>query len=76
AALGGKVEIETISGNLILKIPTGTQSGETFRIKGEGVPDLGGRNIGNQLITVVVKVPKSLSREQKKIVEQMRDQGI
>ncbi|EKE11872.1 MAG: chaperone HSP40, co-chaperone with DnaK [uncultured bacterium] len=76
AVLGGKIEIETISGSLILKIPNGTQSGEVFRIKGEGVPELGGRGAGNHLVTVVVKVPKSLSREQKKIVEQMRDQGI
>jgi molecular chaperone DnaJ len=76
AALGGKVEIETISGSLILKIPAGTPSGEVFRVKGSGVPDLGGRDIGNHLVTVVVRVPKSLSREQKNIIEKMRDQGI
>jgi molecular chaperone DnaJ len=76
ATLGGKVEIETISGPLVLKIPSGTQSGEIFRIKGEGVPELGGRNVGNQLVTVVVKVPKSLSREQKNIIEKMREQGM
>lgn len=76
ATLGGKIEIETIAGNLILKIPTGTQSGEVFRIKGEGVPELNGRGIGNQLVTVVVKVPKSLSREQKDLLEKLKDQGI
>jgi molecular chaperone DnaJ len=76
ATLGGKIEIETISGNLILKIPTGTQSGEVFRIKEHGVPDLNGRGIGNQLVTIIVKVPKSLSREQKKLLEQLKDQGI
>jgi len=74
--LGGKIEIETISGPLILKIPAGTQSGEIFRVKGEGVPELRGRGVGNHLVTVVVKVPKSLSREQKNILEKLKDQGI
>ncbi|MDO8240981.1 MAG: molecular chaperone DnaJ [Candidatus Moranbacteria bacterium] len=76
ATLGGKIEIETISGSLILKIPAGTPSGEVFRIREEGVPDLNGRGTGNHLVTVVVKVPKSLSREQKKLLEQLGDQGI
>ena len=76
ATLGGKIEIETISGNLILKIPAGTQSGEVFRVKGEGVPELNGRGVGNHLVTVVVKVPKSLSREQKNLLEKLKDQGI
>ena len=76
ATLGGKIEIETISDSLILKIPTGTQSGEIFRVKGEGVPELHGRGVGNHLVTVVVKVPKSLSREQKSLLEKLKDQGI
>ena len=76
ATLGGKIEIETINGTLILKIPTGTQSGEIFRIKGAGVPELNGRGVGNQLVTVVVKVPKSLSREQKELLENLKNQGI
>ena len=76
ATLGGKIEIDTIAGKLILKIPTGTQSGEVFRVKGEGVPELNGRGVGNQLVTVVVRVPKSLSREQKDLLERLRDQGI
>jgi len=76
ATLGGKIEIETISGNLILKIPAGTQSGEVFRIKGEGVPELNGRGVGNQLVTVVVKVPKSLTKEQKDLLNKLSDTGI
>lgn len=76
ATLGGKAEIDTIDGKLILKIPSGTQSGETFRIKGRGVPDLNGRGIGNQLVKVVVKVPKKLSREQKELLEKLRGKDI
>ncbi|MFA7209095.1 MAG: molecular chaperone DnaJ [Parcubacteria group bacterium] len=75
-ALGGKIEIETVKGSLILKIPAGTQSGEVFRVKGEGVPELNGRGVGSQLVTVVVKVPKSLSREQKDLLEKLKNQGI
>jgi molecular chaperone DnaJ len=76
ATLGGKIEIETISGSLILKIPSGTASGEIFRIKDAGVPELRGRGIGNHLVTVVVAVPKSLSHEQKNLLEQLKNQGI
>jgi len=76
ATLGGKIEIETIEGSLILKIPVGTQSGEVFRIKGQGVPDIHGRGRGNQMVKVIVKTPKSLSREQKRIIEELKEQGI
>lgn len=76
AVLGGKAEIDTIDGKLILKIPDGTQSGETFRIKGKGVPDLNGRGTGNHLVKVVVRVPKKLSREQKDLLERLQDTEI
>lgn len=76
AALGGKIEIETIDGRLILKIPAGTKSGETFRIKNAGVPELQGRGRGNHLVTVVIQTPKSLSREQKELIERLKNQGI
>lgn len=76
ATLGGKIEIDTIDGKLILKIPAGTPSGEIFRVKGRGIPELHGRGVGNLLVTVVVSVPKSLSREQKNLLEKLKDQGI
>lgn len=76
ATLGGKIEIETIEGNLILKIPAGTRSGEVFRIKDKGVPELHGRGRGNHLVTVIIKTPKSLNREQKELIERLKDYGI
>lgn len=76
ATLGGKIEIDTIEGKLILKIPAGTQSGETFRIKEKGIPNLRGRGIGNQLVKIFVKTPKSLSREQKRIIEDLEKSGL
>ena len=71
AVLGGEMEIDTIFGKLILRIPAGTQSGETFRIKEKGVPALSGRGQGNHLVKVVVKVPKKVSREQKRMIEEL-----
>jgi len=76
ATLGGKAEIDTIDGKLILKIPSGTQSGETFRIKGKGVPDISGRGTGSQLVKVVVRVPKKLTREQKDLLEKLKNENI
>lgn len=73
AVLGGKIEIDTIDGKVLLKIPAGTQSGENFRIKGKGVPDLHGGGTGNQLVKVVVSVPKSLNKEQRRMLEELRE---
>ncbi|MDQ1284182.1 MAG: Chaperone protein DnaJ [Patescibacteria group bacterium] len=71
AALGGEIEIETLHGKLILKIPAGTQSGETFRIRGKGVPELSGRGVGDHLVKIIVRVPQRLTREQKRIIEEL-----
>lgn len=75
AALGGETIIETVEGRLTLKIPAGTQSGELFRIKGKGVPDLHSGARGNQLVKVIVRIPKSLSREQKRLLEELKQSG-
>ncbi|HAI74331.1 MAG TPA: molecular chaperone DnaJ [Candidatus Moranbacteria bacterium] len=75
AALGGETVIETIEGRLSLKIPSGTQSGELFRIKGRGVPDLHSGARGNQLVKVIVRIPKNLSREQKRLLEELKQSG-
>jgi len=71
AALGGEVKIETVEGLLILKIPAGTQSGEIFRIKEKGVPDVHGRGRGNQMVKIIVRIPRKLSREQKRLIEEL-----
>ena len=71
AALGGETEIETLYGKLILKIPAGTQPGETFRVKEKGVPDVHGRGRGNHLVKITVRVPQKLSREQKRLIEEL-----
>ena len=73
AALGDKVDIETVDGKVKMKIPAGTQSGEIYKIRGKGVPKLRGIGRGNHLVEVVVDVPKKLSRKQKKIIEELKD---
>jgi molecular chaperone DnaJ len=70
AALGGTIHVPTMEGKASLKIPGGTQSGTTFRLKGRGMPHLRGGAQGDQLIKVQVEVPTSLSSEQKKILEE------
>jgi molecular chaperone DnaJ len=73
AVLGDKIDIETISGITRMKVPAGTQSGEVFRIRDEGVPYLGKRGRGDQLVKIIVQIPKHLSREQKELIERLRE---
>jgi len=70
ATLGGTIQVPTLQGKASLKIPAGTQSGTTFRLKGRGMPQLRGGGAGDQLIRVHVEVPGSLTAEQRKILEE------
>ena len=63
--VGGEIEVPTLSGPAILKIPAGTQNDTMFRLRGKGMPDVHGRGHGDQLVHVVVEVPTRLSREQR-----------
>jgi len=69
ATLGGVIEVPTLSGKASLKIPPGTQSGTTFRLRDKGMPNLRGGHHGDQLVRVHVEVPASLTAEQRKILE-------
>jgi molecular chaperone DnaJ len=72
AALGANVQVPTMNGPVTLKIPAGTPTGKTFRVKGRGAPrGRGGR--GDLLAKVHVDVPKKLSREEKELVRQLRE---
>lgn len=70
ATLGGTIEVPTLSGKASLKIPPGTQSGTTFRLKGKGMPSLRGGYFGDQLARVNIEVPKSLTAEQRQKLEE------
>lgn len=70
AILGGEIEVPTIDGHVKMKIPAGTQSGQTFRLKDKGMADLKGRDQGDELVHVIVKIPDKLSSEQRKLIEE------
>ena len=72
-ALGGEITIPTIEGEHTFKVPEGTNSGETFRLRGRGMPDVSGRGRGDLLVTVKVVTPKKQTREQKKLLEQLAE---
>ena len=65
AVLGAELEIPTIDGKVKYDLPEGTQSGTTFRLKGKGIPSLGGRGRGDQYVTVYIETPRNLNKEQK-----------
>lgn len=71
AALGAEVEVPTLDGEQALKVPAGTQTGTVFRVKGKGMPVLGGRGRGDLYVAVTVVTPTTLSREQRKLLEQL-----
>ncbi len=70
AALGGEVEVPTLDGKAALKIPAGTQTHTTFRMKGKGIPSLHGYGRGSQLVKVIVEVPKKLTSKQKELLRE------
>ncbi len=70
AALGTTIEVPTLDGKAKLKIPSGTQPGTVFRMKGKGIPDVHGYGTGSQNVMVNVSVPEKLSKKQKEILKQ------
>jgi molecular chaperone DnaJ len=73
AALGTEIQVKTLDGEEELKIPAGTQTGTIFRIKSQGMPALGGRGKGDLFVAVTLITPKTLTKEQRKLLEQLAD---
>jgi molecular chaperone DnaJ len=71
AALGANVQVPTLNGPVTLKIPSGTPTGKTFRVRGKGAPKKSGH--GDLLATVRVDVPRKLSREEKQLLKQLQE---
>ncbi len=70
AALGGIVEVPSLNGMKELKIPPGTQTGDVFRIKGQGLPDIRTRRTGDELVQVIVEIPKKLNKQQEELLRE------
>lgn len=73
AALGADIDVPTLEGVQKLKLPEGTQNGTKFKLRHQGVPNINGGGRGDLYVHVDVKVPTRLSREQRKLFEQLRD---
>jgi molecular chaperone DnaJ len=73
AALGGEVEVPTLDGSAMLKIPSGTQSNKIFRLKGKGIPDIQGYGRGDQLARILVEIPVRLNEEQKSLLKKFAE---
>ena len=71
AALGAEISVKTLDSEEKIKVPMGTQTGTVFRLKGKGMPALGGRGRGDLFISVTLITPTSLTREQRKLLEQL-----
>ena len=71
AALGASIEVPTLNGKVRVKIDPGTPSGKVLRLKGKGLPDVNGYGRGDMLVCINVWVPKSLTKEEKALLEQL-----
>jgi len=77
ATLGGKVEVPTLQGNTIIKIPPGTQPDKNLRLKGLGVPSLKGQQTGDQVIKVKIQIPTKLSVKQRELLTEFaKESGV
>lgn len=70
AALGTEIDVETVDGNVRMKIPAGTQSGTDFKLSNHGVPHLRSDKRGAHIVQVIVDTPTKLTKKQKELLEQ------
>jgi molecular chaperone DnaJ len=70
AALGGDIEVSTLDGSKKIQIAKGTQPGEIFRLRGEGIPHLHARGRGDEIIQIAVQVPKKLTKRQEELLKE------
>jgi DnaJ-class molecular chaperone len=75
AAIGGEIEVETIDGNLKIRIPAGTQPGILIRLSGKGVQHVRGSGKGDHYVKIKVTVPKKLSHKQKELLEEFEKES-
>jgi molecular chaperone DnaJ len=70
AILGAELSVPTLEGAVVMKIPPGTQSGTVFRLKGKGMPELRRKSVGDELVKVVVEIPRAVSPRQRELIEE------
>jgi molecular chaperone DnaJ len=70
ACLGGDIDVPTLRGSEVLEIPVGTQHGEVFKLKGKGLPDLRSYRTGDEVVQVIIEIPKKLTDRQRELLEE------
>ena len=73
AALGAEIDVPTLNGKHTLYIPSGTQTGDTLRIKHQGFPNVHGRGKGDQIVKLIVRIPTKLTRRQEDLLREFAD---
>ncbi len=73
AALGAQIDVPTLDGRDKLEVPRGSQSGDILRLKGRGMPDIGGRGRGDELVEVVVETPRHLTPRQEELLREFAE---
>jgi molecular chaperone DnaJ len=73
AALGGEIQVPTLTGRQTMKLKAGTQSGEVLTLSGKGLPDLRGYHTGDLHVQVIVEVPRKLSSQQKELLQKFAE---
>ncbi len=73
AALGAVIEVPMLDGREHIEVPRGTQSGEVLRIKGRGMPDLGGRGRGDELVEIFVETPRHMTPRQEELLREFAE---
>lgn len=73
AAVGGKVDVPTLDGRVVMSVPAGTQSGKILRLRKKGFPTLGGGTRGDQLVSLVVETPVNLNDRQRDLLEELAE---
>jgi molecular chaperone DnaJ len=72
AALGGELDVPTLDGRVKLKVPSETQTGKVFRLRGKGVTQVRGSGVGDLLCKVTVETPVKLTEEQRELLQQLK----
>src|SRR5690606_18288357 len=75
AALGTEIEVETVDGPVVMKVPAGTQSGTDFKLSGHGVPHLRSDKRGPHIVTIIVDTPTQLTKKQQELLQNFKSPG-
>lgn len=76
AVFGGQIEVPTVEGDVRIRVRPGTQSGTMVRLRSLGVTHLHGRGKGDEYVRLNILIPEKLSREQKRMIEEMKERGL